>query len=139
MIFLSAMYITIKSNSYLSHQQLIFFPLRCFKQNLSLFLHKIQARQYNPSVMSSRWPHICNKLNTLKYFIFFEVAKTHYIPIIFPRWCHEPLNTSFPSCSMSWETCFQSFKHKQGLRPLFPDVRFSSPQPTYSLYSFWDE
>lgn len=53
-----------------SHHQLIFFPLRCSKQDLSLFLQKIQVRQSNPSVMSSRWPHTCNELNTLKYFIF---------------------------------------------------------------------
>lgn len=70
MIFLSAVYITIKSKSYLNHQQLIFFPLRYFKQDLSLFLHKIKIRQSNPSVISWRWPHICNELNTLKYFIF---------------------------------------------------------------------
>lgn len=69
MIFLSEVYITVKSKSYLSHQQLIFLPLRYFKQDLSL-LHKIQVRQSHPSVMSSRWPHICNELNTLKYFIF---------------------------------------------------------------------
>lgn len=46
-----------------------FLSIKVFYAGSQSFL-KIKIRQSNASVMSSRWPHICNELNTLKYFIF---------------------------------------------------------------------